>query len=106
MSSTAAARRSKSRAVRDLEPPWTLAELASACTVSRPYLWKLVRSGSLAVHRKGRVVRVAAPEARRLARSLGAVSAEIERHTSHESHTESPVKLSVASRAIAPYGRK
>ena len=63
---------------RGLEAPWKLVELADVCNVSRSYLWKAIAAGTLAVHRRGRVVRVAAPEARRFARSLGAVPVESE----------------------------
>jgi len=56
-----------------LEPPWTVEELAATCNASPSFLRKCIKAGTLRVHRLGRVVRIAAPEARRFAADLGAV---------------------------------
>ena len=83
-----------------LEAPWTIAQLAGACTVSEAFIRKCIKAGSLAVHRVGRVVRIAGPEARRFAAELGAVpsSPAHQAHQAHGAHSAYPVKLKLAQR--------
>jgi hypothetical protein len=83
-----------------LEPPWTLGDLAAACNVSTSYVRKCIGAGSLEVHRQGRMVRIAAPEARRFAAELGAVPLEPahQAHNEHDAHQAHAVKLKLAKR--------
>ncbi len=82
------------------ESPWTVEELATVCQVSPSLIRKAIKVGSLQVHRFGRVVRIAAPEARRFAAELGAslVSSAHQAHDAHETHQAHPVKLTLARR--------
>jgi hypothetical protein len=86
------------------EAPWTLQELADVCKVSTAYLRKCITHGALAVHRVGRLVRVAAPEARRFACSLGAVPVD-SAHQAHGAHAAHGVEPTMAPRMAAPYRR-
>ncbi len=92
------------RTVRDLEPPFTLAELGRACNVSVAFLRKCIVSGALATFRKGRLIRIAAPEARRFARSCGATPLD-PAHDEHLAHAAHRLKLAMAKQASGPYGR-
>lgn len=51
--------------------PFTTAELAAACRCSQRYVQKLIEAGALEGRRLGRVWRVPATAAQRLARDLG-----------------------------------
>ena len=59
--------------VAELLRPWTIAELADACRVSESYVRKCIKAGALSVHRAGRALRIAAPDALSFAADLGAV---------------------------------
>ncbi len=63
--------------------PWTVTELASACNVSASYVRKCIKVGALEANRLGRVLRIAAPEARRFAADLGAEPVPLAHHAHH-----------------------
>ena len=79
------------------EAPWRVEDLARACAVSPSFVRKCIAAGTLHVHRLGRVVRIAAPEARRFAADLGAVPLS-PAHQAHEAHGEHPIALRLARR--------
>jgi hypothetical protein len=56
---------------------------------------KCIKAGVLDAHRYGRVVRIAAPEARRFAADLGAVPVPTA-HGTHEAHEAHPMTLTLA----------
>lgn len=78
--------------------PWTVEELATACNVSQALVRKCIKAGTLSVHRLGRLVRIAEPEALRFAGQLGAVldSSAHQAHGAHGAHTAHRLTLTLA----------